>query len=312
MSISIAVTPGQGTQVYAVEESPPAGWTLSDINEGGGWDSVKKKVKWGPFFDTNNRTLTYKVIPPSGETGAKTFSGTASFDGTNLAIGGYLTVGDCSKSVIILQSPFDKTAFDTCSLYSLPAFSWTVMEAFKGYEIQFSLDSNFSSIPVKVKATGTQATMTSTTWKKVLLLPGGNGGTVYWRVVGTRTNRTTFASEPYSIIVDSSQPVATPTISLTSKTSLPELSWQDNCNIKFKAWFGNDDSFSKKSGYSFSIKNPTDNEGEFTKALTSGQWKTIRKLVGDVSGSPIYWKVESWDGLGMYNKTGVISFVLTD
>jgi hypothetical protein len=43
-----------------------------------------------------------------------------------------------------------------------------------------------------------------------------------------------------------------------------------------------------------------------------GQWKAIRKLVGDVSGLTIYWYVESWDGLGRYAKSEVMSFVMTD
>ena len=88
VSVSISINPGQGTQGYAVEETPPNGWVVSDINESGQWDSVNKKVKWGPFFDANNRTLTYKAVPPVGETGTKTFSGTASFDGTNVTISG--------------------------------------------------------------------------------------------------------------------------------------------------------------------------------------------------------------------------------
>jgi ribosomal protein L27 len=92
VNVSISVNPGQGTQVYAVEETSPNGWVISDINESGQWDSVNKKVKWGLFFDSNNRTLTYKATPPAGETGAKTFSGTASFDGSNVPIGGDQTI----------------------------------------------------------------------------------------------------------------------------------------------------------------------------------------------------------------------------
>jgi hypothetical protein len=98
MSISITVTPGRGTKVYAVEDSPPIGWIVSDINEGGGWDDVNKKVKWGPFFDHNNRIVTYKVTPPTDETGTKTFSGAASFDGKNVVIGGELILGRCTSS----------------------------------------------------------------------------------------------------------------------------------------------------------------------------------------------------------------------
>jgi hypothetical protein len=312
ISISITVIPGQGAQVYAVEDSPPTGWVVSDINENGGWDDVKKKVKWGPFFDSNNRTFTYKVTPPSSEVGQKTFSGTASFDGTNVTIGGDLTFGGCSTGPITPQSPSDNTPFDACSLYSPPTFSWTAAETFRGYEIQFSPDSSFSLIRAKVKTTATQVTIKSSTWKRVLLIPEGSEGTVYWRVVGTRANRTKFTSEFQSIIIDTAQAVGNPNISSTSKGSPPELSWENNCNTKFKVWFGSDEQFTKKKTFAFNITNPNDNEGEFMKVLTFGQWMAVRRVVKDTSGSTIYWYVESWDGLKRYNKTDVMSFVLTE
>ena len=152
--------------------------------------------------------------------------------------------------------------------------------------------------------------MTSTNWKKVLLMPGVSGGTIYWRVVGTRTNKTTFITQSLSIVINPPQAVGNATISPTSKGSLPQLSWQNNCDIKFKASFGSDAGFSQKTGYSFTIQNP--NAGDFLKSLASGQWKAIRKLVGDISGSPIYWYVESWDKLNRHTVTGDMSFVLMD
>jgi hypothetical protein len=144
------------------------------------------------------------------------------------------------------------------------------------------------------------------------MIPGGTEGTIYWGVVGTRKDRTIFTTEAHSIIIEPPQPVGNPNITPTSKTSLPELSWQNNCNIKFKVWFGSDEGFNKKNGYSFNIRNPNDNGGIFTKVLASGQWKAIRRLVNDQTGSTIYWYVESWDGLGRYSKTDVMSLVLTD
>ena len=81
--VTIDVTPDTSVQVYAVEDAPPVGWAASNINEGGSWDDVNKKVKWGLFFDNNPRMLMYDTTPPSGETGEKTFSGTASFDGVD-------------------------------------------------------------------------------------------------------------------------------------------------------------------------------------------------------------------------------------
>jgi len=35
-------------------------------------------------------------------------------------------------------------------------------------------------------------------------------------------------------------------------------------------------------------------------------------LAGDVSGSTIFWYVESWDGANRNKKTEVMSFTLTD
>ncbi len=83
VEVLIDVTPDPGTMVHAVEDAPPVGWTVSNINESGAWDSVNEKVKWGLFFDASVRTLTYDITPPAGETGEKTFSGTASFDGVD-------------------------------------------------------------------------------------------------------------------------------------------------------------------------------------------------------------------------------------
>ncbi len=221
-----------------------------------------------------------------------------------------------SGTSISLQLPQDNTSFDACSLYSVPAFSWLSVEPFKKYELQFSIDENFGSTPVRVRTSATQITMAANTWKKVLLLPGGAGGTVYWRTVGTRTDKTTSTSDVYSITVQSPQAAGSPSLSSASKSSLPSLSWQNDCNIKFKVWFANDSDFTKagikKKALVFNIKNPNDNVGTFTRQLTSGQWTSIRKLVEDASGSPIYWYIESWDGLKRYAKTEVMNFNLTE
>ncbi len=197
---------------------------------------------------------------------------------------------------IDLVSPSDGTDFQGCSLYSLPTFSWNAGESFSSYEIQFSKTQNFDSIPVKVGTSSTTAVIQKA-WNKVLLIPGTAGGPVYWRVVGERANKTTAISGIFSMIVDPAQAVENPNIINTSKSSLPTLSWQNECNVKFRVWFGNDGNFSKKASLSFNIKNPNDNQGVFTRQLLKDQWKTIRNVVGDVSGSTIYWYVESWDGV---------------
>jgi hypothetical protein len=54
---------------------------------------VNGQIRWGPVFESDPTTLRYTATPPPGETGTRTFSGTASFDGTNFAIGGSRTIG---------------------------------------------------------------------------------------------------------------------------------------------------------------------------------------------------------------------------
>jgi hypothetical protein len=88
-SVSIAAMPAVTTIVYALEESVSAGLTVSGINENGMWDSVNRKVKWGPWFDANSRTLTYTV---SGTDGDYAVSGTASFDGVGQSVTGPSTI----------------------------------------------------------------------------------------------------------------------------------------------------------------------------------------------------------------------------
>jgi len=220
------------------------------------------------------------------------------------------------EPAIKLQSPSSGTSFGACSLSTPPIFSWTSEETFKGYEIQFSLDQNFSSIPVKVKAKvkglTTQTVIPSATWKKVLMIPGSSGGAVYWRVEGRRKDGTTVRSRVFSLEVEGAEAVGNPVISPTGKNDFPNLSWENNCGVKFKVWFGSSSGFKKKVSYSFSVKNLSDNGGIFNKVLTSAQWKKIRGLVGDVTDSVIYWYVESWDWLNRYSKTGNMNFTLTD
>jgi hypothetical protein len=86
--VGIDVTPAGGTQNYAVEDTPPDGWTVSGVSHSGNFDVVNGKVKWGPFFDTDPRSLSYTMTPPRGESGEHTLVGTAAFDDTPVEISG--------------------------------------------------------------------------------------------------------------------------------------------------------------------------------------------------------------------------------
>jgi hypothetical protein len=49
-------------------------------------------VLFGPFFDAQSRSLSYEVIPPSGETGAKQFLGAGTIDVTDYPVWGLNTI----------------------------------------------------------------------------------------------------------------------------------------------------------------------------------------------------------------------------
>jgi predicted secreted protein len=214
---------------------------------------------------------------------------------------------------ITLKTPANHTSYSACSLYSLPVFSWEIKGTFQRYQLQFSKTTDFSSSPVKVSVTGTETTMKSNTWKQVLSIPGEVGGPVYWRVMGTLTGgKTAFISEYRSITIEPAESVGNAEIASTSKSSFPVLSWENHCNVKFKVWFGGDSEFSNKYSISYTVKNPLDNSGTFTQTVTSRQWDSIRNLVDDQSGSTLYWKVESWDGVNRLATSATLSFILED
>lgn len=216
---------------------------------------------------------------------------------------------------LTLSAPSNGVTFDACSLITPPTFSWDVAEDFERYEINYlSGDSYYSGgRPLMVRVSGKVpgVSLQANVWKKVMSLPGSSGGIIYWGVVG-KQKAAVAGSESRHFYIASPNPVGNPIISSTSKSPPPGLSWQNNCNTKFKAWFGSDPNFTRKTILTFNDRTPNDNGGEFSKTLTQNQWMTVRRLVGDKTGSTIYWYVESWDGLGRYAITDVMSFTLTD
>lgn len=86
-SVTVSVTPEGTTRAFAVEEVPPPGWLVRFVSGGGRFDTKNQRIKWGPFFGTETRTLTYEVTPLNTP-GEASFAGTGSFDGTSQVIAG--------------------------------------------------------------------------------------------------------------------------------------------------------------------------------------------------------------------------------
>lgn len=78
--VGLQVTPISETNAVAIEEAVPAGWTFASASEGGRFDAVTRKVKWGPFTDGHRRTLTYSVTPPTNSSPEVVFNGLGVFN----------------------------------------------------------------------------------------------------------------------------------------------------------------------------------------------------------------------------------------
>ena len=46
-TVTIAIDPPPDAWAVGLEEIPPTGWTVSNISNGGVWDAVHEKIKWG-------------------------------------------------------------------------------------------------------------------------------------------------------------------------------------------------------------------------------------------------------------------------
>ncbi len=80
-TVHIILDVPSGALTGAVEDVPPTGWIqISNISDGGEYDSENHKVKWGPFFAPFPSELTYDVLPPAEAVGMMCFTGAAAFD----------------------------------------------------------------------------------------------------------------------------------------------------------------------------------------------------------------------------------------
>jgi len=90
VTVTLTCTLPGGTASYGLEETPPAGWTIAAISDGG--TLTAGVIRW-IFLDGNNRTITYTATPPAGTTGQQAFAGIANIDGgANQTISGVASI----------------------------------------------------------------------------------------------------------------------------------------------------------------------------------------------------------------------------
>ncbi len=92
VDVILAISPPLSTKVYAVEETPPEGWVMTDISHSGKFNAQSNQIRWGLFFDDTARNLTYTAMPPLNMVDTQSFVGQAAFDQLTEAIGGQRTL----------------------------------------------------------------------------------------------------------------------------------------------------------------------------------------------------------------------------
>lgn len=87
MMLTNRVTLSPLVGVYAVEESVPAGWSVELVSHGGTFDTTQRTLRWGPFYDQTERTLTVRLVPSAGDEQVA-LAGVVAFDGQTTVVRG--------------------------------------------------------------------------------------------------------------------------------------------------------------------------------------------------------------------------------
>src|ERR1051325_9480605 len=86
ITVSLQATPSIGAPAWTVRELAPPNWTVSPENNGS-VDPVTHEIIWGPFSDSQNRTLSYQLTAPANSTSSD-FAGHVSVNGDTIPFSG--------------------------------------------------------------------------------------------------------------------------------------------------------------------------------------------------------------------------------
>lgn len=93
--VRIGLSPPNGAAAIAIEDVPPAGWTVNNVSDGGFYDAAAHTVRWGPFFAPFPAEVSYSILPGNDTAGPKCFAGVISIDGQTEAICGASCLQPC-------------------------------------------------------------------------------------------------------------------------------------------------------------------------------------------------------------------------
>ena len=144
--VTVAIVPNNTVSQYALVDSPPSGWGVTNIDNGGSWNAGNQQVVWGPFADHIARSVHYDVLPPVSATGRQCFAGTVSFNSNSCAVTGNncispvppLPPASCAYGISPQSAPFltsggsDNvivTTSDGCAWTATSSASWVTITA---------------------------------------------------------------------------------------------------------------------------------------------------------------------------------------
>jgi len=188
---------------------------------------------------------------------------------------------------------------------------------FEKYEILFAVSSgDFGSPIVEENIPGGRNgwTPSARLWRNIMASSWNNGAPreIYWKVIGTRSDRTRIESQVRSIRAGDPEPVILhrPLDGATFSTGeSPIFEFDTNCNITLVLEFSPLADFSdpgKIRGFSFPGKQ-TRTPGFVHGTLTVVQWGQVMELIGDGTG---YFRVKASDRLGRETFSEVRSFLI--
>jgi len=226
--------------------------------------------------------------------------------------------GDAS---ILPLSPETGRIFEACSLLktALPQFTWEATEPFTKYTLFFSAPSTGPETPfakATVKGSFTSWVPSAGTWKKILRASHNNGSSqvIYWKIVGQRADKSTETSEVrnFRVEIPEAATINSPAeAAVLPALNLPVFDFDTNCNVKFSLEVSSLEDFSTASmikSFKYSTKDPNV-ETTLQKTLSSGQWSSVKKLVGDGTG---YFRIRAWDVLKRETISEVRSFTIAN
>jgi uncharacterized protein (DUF362 family) len=222
-------------------------------------------------------------------------------------------------ATISLESPPSDSVFGSGFLIKTypPSFQFATTGNFLKFKILFSLDPLDFTDPVaraNMASSSNQWTPSIRLWKRIMGLSDNHGSvrSIYWRILGIKSDRTVVESEARSIQID--DPLAPSVLSpvdgdVLSSTVPPTISFRCNSNITFQLQF----SSSSDIGNPFKIGriSPTGRDPntvtDIQRPLTPFQWAAVKKRVGEGTG---YLRIKASDGINRETLSEVIGFTL--